>query len=444
MGVYANSRSIIHSGDGGAHTAAPPDVCKTPLPAGPVPIPYVNIASSSDSAKGTKHVKIEGNPTANEGSELSTSSGDEPGTAGGVVSSKFKGKMTWASTSSDVKSEGKGVARFMDPTLQNSNTCNTAFISVGGTGVAYGDDFQGACSICEQGPAAHRVLETPESKDNVRQLRQALMARLQPHMVGLRTYRDRETTYNMYRTRLADLTEARNRLVAPTADELAALDAQIATVTADIDVAKAAWKAAKGAAKNNVLKRETGGYMIGCMVCRSDATRFGAMSGDNATPGFAGAVGDVGWTLCDASVSEADFPTMNPQMTPDDAADLTVAWNTCKDNGADAARRAQGESWNKPGVCAAYKLIGRSKPHQPRTMTEEWFDPVKEGSVNLTYPNLDNTLRSLWRQVLAFCYGDIRFNRVPGTFEDTETVPSCNTCQTLIPLLSCDNQKECG
>ena len=94
--VFANGRSILHAGDGLKHTAAPPDVCKTPSPGGPVPVPYVNIASDGDLAKGTKKTKIEGKSVALESSNLSTSMGDEPGTAGGgIVSSKTKGKMTW-------------------------------------------------------------------------------------------------------------------------------------------------------------------------------------------------------------------------------------------------------------------------------------------------------------------------------------------------------------
>ncbi|MEZ4302569.1 MAG: DUF4150 domain-containing protein [Polyangiaceae bacterium] len=120
MSVYANSRAILHKGDGNTHVAAPPDVCKTPSPGGPVPVPYVNTASDSNLSKGTKKVKIEGKSAAKADSELSTSMGDEPGNAGGgLVSSKFKGKLTWSASSMDVKLEGKGAVRFMDPTGQN-------------------------------------------------------------------------------------------------------------------------------------------------------------------------------------------------------------------------------------------------------------------------------------------------------------------------------------
>jgi len=38
-----------------------PDVCKTPLPGGPVPIPYPNLALASDFDQGTRKVKAGGN-----------------------------------------------------------------------------------------------------------------------------------------------------------------------------------------------------------------------------------------------------------------------------------------------------------------------------------------------------------------------------------------------
>src|SRR5437868_14686115 len=84
------------STNGGGQCFAFPDVCKTPSPAGPVPIPYPNIAMSKDLVKGTMTVKVDGgNMAANLGSELMLSTGDEPGVAGGVVSSTFIKEATW-------------------------------------------------------------------------------------------------------------------------------------------------------------------------------------------------------------------------------------------------------------------------------------------------------------------------------------------------------------
>jgi uncharacterized Zn-binding protein involved in type VI secretion len=139
--AYANGRSIVHKGDGKTNTSAVPDVCKTPSPGGPIPIPYVNVAQDGDLSEGSSTVSLEGNPIALKNSFLSTSTGDEAGTAGGgLISSKTKGNLTWGSYSLDVKIEGKGVVRFMDVTQHNGNTFNTAFIQDGGTAWAYGDD----------------------------------------------------------------------------------------------------------------------------------------------------------------------------------------------------------------------------------------------------------------------------------------------------------------
>jgi len=57
--VFANMRGISHKASQGIATAFP-DVAMSPPspPAGPIPIPYPNIAQSSDTSKGPKKVKI--------------------------------------------------------------------------------------------------------------------------------------------------------------------------------------------------------------------------------------------------------------------------------------------------------------------------------------------------------------------------------------------------
>jgi hypothetical protein len=117
--VGVNSLSVVHQASGGV-TIAFPDVCKTPSPAGPVPIPYPNVALSSNTAQGSKQVKCDGNPICLSDSNFSMSSGDEAGTAGGgVASAKIKGKAEFVLYSFDVKVEGKGVARAFDLMLHN-------------------------------------------------------------------------------------------------------------------------------------------------------------------------------------------------------------------------------------------------------------------------------------------------------------------------------------
>ena len=110
--VFANNRSIVHAGDGGVQVCALPDVCYTPSPTGPVPVPYPNIAQNADLAGGSQTVTIAGHPVALAPSYLRTSAGNEAGSAGGgVVSGETKGRMTWATASGDVFIEGQGVVR---------------------------------------------------------------------------------------------------------------------------------------------------------------------------------------------------------------------------------------------------------------------------------------------------------------------------------------------
>jgi hypothetical protein len=100
-----------------------PDVCITPTPAGPTPLPYPNVAKSSDLKNGSVNVKIDGASVCLKGSSFSTSTGDEPGKAGGgVASGTTKGAATPLNFSFNVKIEGKNVVRNMDTfSLNNHN-----------------------------------------------------------------------------------------------------------------------------------------------------------------------------------------------------------------------------------------------------------------------------------------------------------------------------------
>ncbi|MFP2926892.1 DUF4150 domain-containing protein [Pyxidicoccus sp. 3LG] len=117
--VGVNKMSVVTKSSNGT-TVAFPDVCKTPSPGGPVPIPYPNVARSADTAKAAKSVLVEGDPMCVKDSNFSTSTGDEAGTAGGgVASSKTKGMAEFVNFSFDVKAEGKNVARALDLMLHN-------------------------------------------------------------------------------------------------------------------------------------------------------------------------------------------------------------------------------------------------------------------------------------------------------------------------------------
>lgn len=101
-----------------------PDVCKTPTPGGPVPIPYPNIGKASDTTSGSSTVKADGNMIMVKGAKYMMSAGDEAGSAGGVMSSSIKGECEFLMYSMDVMIDGKNVCRLTDPLWHNKkNIC---------------------------------------------------------------------------------------------------------------------------------------------------------------------------------------------------------------------------------------------------------------------------------------------------------------------------------
>ena len=147
--VGVNFLSVVHKGSNGV-TIAFPDVCKTPAPpAPPIPIPYPNIAKSSDTDKGTKKVKCDGQPVCVKDSNFKTSTGDEAGSIGGLVSSKIKGKAEFILFSFDVKFEGKNVCRAFD--LMTHNDKNTPpFPVLQGPVVAVPGMVKATCLCCKK------------------------------------------------------------------------------------------------------------------------------------------------------------------------------------------------------------------------------------------------------------------------------------------------------
>lgn len=116
--VFANGRGVVHQTSGGMSPVFP-DVCKTPTPGGPVPVPYPNIGKAADTVAGPTTVTTNGSMPMTKGAQYALTTGDEPGTLGGVISSTFKGPAEFMMYSFDVKFEGKNVCRMGDPLLHN-------------------------------------------------------------------------------------------------------------------------------------------------------------------------------------------------------------------------------------------------------------------------------------------------------------------------------------
>ncbi|HYO68750.1 MAG TPA: DUF4150 domain-containing protein [Archangium sp.] len=381
--VYANGRSVVHKGDGQVNTCAVPDVCKTPSPGGPVPVPYVNVARDGELSKGSTSVTLEGNPVALKDSNLGTSSGDEPGTAGGgLISSKTQGKMTWANASIDVKIEGKGVVRFLEPTQHNGNTFNSAFAQNGRTGFAYGDDRDplGPCDLCHQPKESHRLHAHKTTKGSTQTLVKELDAK---------------------RAQEASLQQTRQGLQATLATlkdqggNTKAVSSQLKTLNDQLG-------------KTRVL-RKGAGYMIGVLLCQCGSEVYAAMSGAE-TDGFKTAVQSLGWKL--AGPVTPPLQNANGPLSP-----------TQEDQLLNLHKALPGKNNNRFGVCAAPKLIQAMQKagHKPHLMTEQYYSPTDpQKSVRVRYRKNGRTVKH--------------------RFRDGDTVPSCRTCQNALPCLLCGDR----
>lgn len=386
--VFANGRSILHAGDGLKHVAAPPDVCKTPSPGGPVPIPYVNVAFDSDLARGTKQIRIEGHPAAKADSELSTSTGDEPGTAGGgLVSGKTKGKLKWGTSSGDVKLEGKGVVRFMDVTQHNGNSFNSAFTALGAGGLAYLDDFKEPCTICGNGPDEHRVPASDKLAEKATQLIRELA--------------------HLFREAVDDAGRAQ---VARPRDN------------------GASW----------------GGYMVAVMSCKCTEPRYFATNSGDTMPALYDAASAVGGieVIGGGAASKQDFTNANKAKL-DKAGEriprgrkIGAIHDAFKS--ANEKMSAGAPGYNRAGNCAGAKLVAKAS-HAPRQMCEVYFTPT---SWSASYSVLSTTAEKIAEGVdrpgwMAEILRNEHAQRREREFRQDEPVPSCHTCQETLFLTNC-------
>lgn len=116
-----------------------PDVCKTPTPGGPVPMPYPNTAMNAMATPPVLQVLICNSPALNKGSKMAMSNGDQAGTAGGgVVSGSFMGKCEFTTSSMKVKLKGKPAIRQMDQAQSNKGNCFGALMQPSQTKVMFG------------------------------------------------------------------------------------------------------------------------------------------------------------------------------------------------------------------------------------------------------------------------------------------------------------------
>lgn len=120
----------------GGQILAMPDVCKVPAaPLPPIPTPFPNLANPMLASPVTTKVLLAGMPALTVASSIPLSSGDEGGSAGGVVSAVLMGKASFVQGSAKVMLEGKPAVCMGASTLQNLNNASGQVLQAGQTKV---------------------------------------------------------------------------------------------------------------------------------------------------------------------------------------------------------------------------------------------------------------------------------------------------------------------
>ena len=100
-----------------------PDVCLTPSPAGPVPVPYPNIAAGPMAVNAAYTVLMTGAPAHNLGTQIPMTNGDNAGVATGVASGTVMGPSRHLTAAFTVLVNGMPLTRMTSVALQNSTNC---------------------------------------------------------------------------------------------------------------------------------------------------------------------------------------------------------------------------------------------------------------------------------------------------------------------------------
>src|SRR5688572_23537364 len=109
----------------GGTCSAFPDVCLVPSPAGPaIPTPFVDVGDCTQADGAIESVRIGSGLVVVEGTRIPKSTGNGPGTAGGVVSGVNRGEVVFREGSAKVRAKGKRVAFLTSRTAHNGANAN--------------------------------------------------------------------------------------------------------------------------------------------------------------------------------------------------------------------------------------------------------------------------------------------------------------------------------
>lgn len=100
-----------------------PDVCLTPSPVGPVPVPYPNIAMGPMAVNPVFNVLFMSAPAHNLGTVVPMTNGDNAGVAMGVASGTVMGPSRHLTGAFTVLIGGMPATRVTSMSLQNSTNC---------------------------------------------------------------------------------------------------------------------------------------------------------------------------------------------------------------------------------------------------------------------------------------------------------------------------------
>jgi hypothetical protein len=402
-------KTPVTKGSNGIAAATVPNICKMPGPPAPfVPTPLPNIGKSGNSPDGySKNVKFEGKEIAIKGATFK-SMGDvaSKGTGGGMVSANTEGPTKFVGPGSmDVKVEGKNVQLLSDPMLNNCggggsppNAATVLGLLQDSIMVAIvGDEH---CALCENEHGDDGKLEeTPDTKNDANTLKKA-------------------------------------------ADDAvkAAIRKRPAAEQAEIEKAERERAETSKTIHIRQVPQAQLNTMLGVVRCKCGKT-FAGKSGpqfkelQDAMPN--------GWHSPFTKQSIIDFrKKLEPDehlnkfllvISPNKQPAFTEAWHNVSDA---ISNRYKGINitCNGAGSCAAQQLILLALSHgcRPVSLTERKYKTKKETNEE------DANVQMYYRE---------RTNGEPksGNFSGENSVPPCGSCEIILPMLLCpeDKPKEC-
>ncbi|WP_052548164.1 PAAR-like domain-containing protein [Enhygromyxa salina] len=439
MSVTVNPpKSPVTKASKGVAAATVPNVCKMPGPPAPfVPTPLPNVGKSGESPKGySKNVKVEGHPVAIKGASFgSVGDAASKGTGGGLVSANTHGPATFVGPGSlDVKFEGKNVHLLGDPMLNNCDpsgrTPNSAtmvgVLQPGGLAALFGDEV---CPLCgKEHGAAGKLEESTATKGDADLLAAAAGRAVAKAQI------QREARVAAARA------EAEARARAKYEAARAKLQANIAGAGASGNATAVATLTAKLAAlrPETVNPQSVSGVeisaMLGVVRCKDGKVYAGTSSfqlqelGDEMP---------AGWhtPVAQCSLHEAEPPDFPDQCAEfqkfvTDKKVFAAKWKDLNTANRKFRKGHLEEPHYPPGRCAAQQMLLLALEHGGR--------PV--GLTERTHRSADPTAT-----VQVYVRDSPTAAPRMGSFGGTNAVPPCGTCQVILTMLMCPDErpKEC-